>query len=125
MYCDQCGAENRDEAGFCVSCGSKLHRSATQSGLSETPVNQSGKTGQREYIDRFFQAVSDRYRIIKELGRGGMAIVFLAEDNRLERKVAIKLLPQELSFDENFARRFIRESENLGATYAPQHHPDT
>lgn len=111
MYCDQCGAENRDEAGFCVSCGSKLHRSETPSGQSGAPVNQSGQTGQRAYIDRFIQAVSDRYRIIKELGRGGMAIVFLAEDNRLERKVAIKLLPQELSFDENFARRFMREAK--------------
>jgi serine/threonine-protein kinase PpkA len=55
--------------------------------------------------------VSDRYEIIRQLGRGGMAIVFLAKDNRLERLVALKLLPQELSYDETFALRFLREAK--------------
>ena len=51
------------------------------------------------------------YRIERILGRGGMSIVYLAEHHRLHRKVALKILSPELSEDEGFRTRFIRESE--------------
>lgn len=51
------------------------------------------------------------YRIEQLIGRGGMSIVYLAEHLRLRRKVALKILTPELSQDENFRTRFIRESE--------------
>lgn len=51
------------------------------------------------------------YRIERVLGRGGMSIVYLAEHLRLHRKVALKVLSPELSEDEGFRTRFIRESE--------------
>ena len=50
------------------------------------------------------------YRIEALIGRGGMGVVYRAEDLRLQRKVALKLLPPELSGDESFRERFIRES---------------
>jgi DNA-binding SARP family transcriptional activator/tRNA A-37 threonylcarbamoyl transferase component Bud32 len=51
------------------------------------------------------------YRVEALLGRGGMAAVYLATHLRLKRKVALKLLSPELSEDELFRRRFLRESE--------------
>lgn len=47
------------------------------------------------------QKINDRYEIIKTIGEGGMANVYLAEDTILERKVAIKVLRGDLSNDEN------------------------
>jgi eukaryotic-like serine/threonine-protein kinase len=60
--------------------------------------------------DRLATALSDRYRIERELGQGGMATVFLAEDLKHHRKVAIKVLKEDLSASVG-ATRFLREIE--------------
>ena len=56
------------------------------------------------------QKINDRYEIIKTIGEGGMANVYLANDTILDRKVAIKVLRGNLSNDEKFIRRFKREA---------------
>jgi len=48
-------------------------------------------------LDRLNQALGDRYTVDRELGRGGMASVWLARDRRLDRDVAIKVLHPELA----------------------------
>src|SRR5512146_3512562 len=60
--------------------------------------------------DRLAAALADRYRIERELGRGGMATVYLAEDVRHRRKVAIKVLHPELSAVLG-PERFLKEIE--------------
>lgn len=56
------------------------------------------------------QRINDRYEIIKSIGEGGMANVYLAQDTILNRKVAIKVLRGDLATDEKFIRRFQREA---------------
>ena len=51
-----------------------------------------------------------KYRVLGEIGRGGMGIVYLAEDPVLERRIAIKALPQDLSLEPQRRARFERAS---------------
>ena len=51
------------------------------------------------------------YRILEKIGEGGMGEVYLAEDLKLERKVAIKCLPQHLTKDKTIVKRFEREAK--------------
>ncbi|MBQ4263746.1 MAG: Stk1 family PASTA domain-containing Ser/Thr kinase [Bacilli bacterium] len=54
--------------------------------------------------------INDRYQIIKTLGEGGMANVYLAHDTILDRSVAVKVLRGDLASDDKFVRRFQREA---------------
>jgi eukaryotic-like serine/threonine-protein kinase len=54
---------------------------------------------------------ADRYELIREIARGGMADVYLARDSKLDRPVALKVLSPELSRDPSFVERFRREAQ--------------
>jgi len=59
------------------------------------------------------------YRLEQRIGRGGMAVVFRAHDSRLDRQVALKILAPGLAGDDEFRRRFIRESRAAAAVDDP------
>ncbi|MGY1761020.1 serine/threonine-protein kinase [Geodermatophilus sp. SYSU D00779] len=59
------------------------------------------------------------YRVDSVIGRGGMGVVYLAHDVRLDRKVALKLLAPEYTSHENFRARFLRESRLAAAVDHP------
>jgi serine/threonine protein kinase len=61
--------------------------------------------------DRAAAALGDQYRIEREIGRGGMSVVYRARDLRLNRAVAVKVLPPELAYDPAVASRFTREAQ--------------
>ena len=63
--------------------------------------------------------INDRYQIIKTLGEGGMANVYLANDTILDRMVAVKVLRGDLANDEKFVRRFQREALSASSLSHP------
>jgi len=69
--------------------------------------------------DRAVAALGEQYHVESEIGRGGMSVVYRARDNRLNRPVAIKVLPPELAYDSAIRLRFTREAQ----TSAQLSHP--
>ena len=75
--------------------------------MTPAPLSPVGPTPELIALQR---VVAGRYSIVRELGRGGMGIVFLARDVALERPVAIKLLPPALALNVEHRARFVREA---------------
>ena len=92
--CATCGAALPAGAAFCLACGKPT-------GL---PPQDPGPST----LEKLQTALADRYEVERELGRGGMATVYLARDIRHDRRVAIKVLLPELAASVG-GDRFVRE----------------
>jgi serine/threonine protein kinase len=68
---------------------------------------------------RLAEALGGAYTIEGEIGRGGMGVVYRARDERLKRRVAIKVLPPELAFQDDIRARFTREAETAARLSHP------
>ena len=100
--CANCQTPLPDEALFCLKCGTPT---PTEPGVPERTM----PTGAIE-VSRVRKALSRNYKIERVLGEGGMATVYLAEDLKHHRKVAVKVMRPELA-ETLGAERFLREVE--------------
>jgi len=76
-------------------------------------------TAQAQAMEAVRRRLGDRYAIESELGRGGMGTVFLARDLRLERLVALKVLPDEFAANPALRERFLRETRTAASFSHP------
>jgi len=105
--CSDCQVALPDAARYCFICGQEVVASTGD----EAAFSGHGDTAVATMQARLAHALGGRYRIREVLGKGGMGIVFLADDLDDERQVAIKVLRPELSSDETGVARFRREAE--------------
>jgi len=82
------------------------------------PTPRSIRGCMSELLERLQSALADRYAVESEIGRGGMAVVFLAEDLRHHRQVALKVLHPELAASLG-AERFLHEIETIASLNHP------
>ena len=119
--CSRCGTPLPHGARFCSKCGFDV--SGVQGGLATEKMPAPGTTEedpQAGLIDELRRATLGEYDIAAELGRGGMATVFLAHEIALDRKVAIKVMsPALLQSGKGMADRFKREARTSAALSHP------
>ena len=108
MFCPDCGTWNRGVAAQCTRCAAPL---------PDVPTAPAERP--EEAITQLRRAAGGRYRIIRRLGGGGMASVYLGEQNLLRRAVAVKVLHPHLARDPEMCERFRREAESAARLVHP------
>jgi serine/threonine-protein kinase len=109
--CPKCQSDNPETATFCADCGAKI-TSPKDIGVTKTIITPT--TGLQKG-----STFAGRYQLIDELGRGGMGVVYKAEDTKLKRTVALKFLPPELTHIPDVKDRFMREAQAAAALDHP------
>lgn len=114
MICAHCSTPVADEARFCHSCGSLVSDAEGQAAATASMDQSSFRNMER----LLREDTKGEYTVGHMLGRGGMAVVYLATETQLSRKVALKVLPPELTFGHG-VERFKREAKTAAALDHP------
>lgn len=106
MRCKNCGSENLGTSNVCSVCGNPIF----SSGAEEENATRLLQSGARDPVNfQEGEIFAERYRIVAEIGRGGMGRVFRAVDLDLDIEIAIKVIRPEFLEDERMVRRFKNE----------------
>jgi serine/threonine protein kinase len=113
MKCPKCHSDNPDTSRFCGNCAALLAQegqpSVSLTKTLATPLPVISKDS----------LITGKYRIVEEIGRGGMGVVYKAEDLKLKRLVALKFLPPPLMNSPELKERFIIEAQSAAALSHP------
>jgi len=99
VFCPDCGTWNRGGAASCLRCASAL------------PEVRARPDAPDALITALRQATGSRYRVLRRIGSGGMADVYLVEQETLGRPLVLKVMHAHLARDEEMRERFRREAE--------------
>jgi len=102
MECLKCHTPLPNGSKFCYACGADVTGGGTMG---------ASAGGIEALMQRLQRLVEGKYKVERMLGKGGMGAVFLAHDLTLERQVAIKVLPPDISMDEHIVKRFQQEAK--------------
>ena len=113
IQCPKCHSENNDTSRFCSNCAAPL-------GLPGSPTVSLTRTLETPvHVLKPGSLIAGKYQIIAEIGRGGMGVVYRAEDIKLKRSVALKFLPPHLVDSPELKERFLVEAQAAAALSHP------
>ena len=130
MECPKCHAENRDDSKFCSNCAAPLGPGAGAGADAAAPLRQgTGAGAEGASLTKTLETpvrvlrpgavIAGKYRIVEEVGAGGMGVVYKAEDLKLKRFVALKFLPPHLMDEPELKERFLIEAQAAAALSHP------
>ena len=113
MECPKCHGENKEDSHFCSNCAMPLGKlgpeQASLTKTLETPV----------HILKAGSLIAGKYRILEEIGRGGMGIVYKVEDTQLKRTAALKFLSPDSTAIPSREKRLAQEARTASALNHP------
>ncbi len=113
QYCTTCDTRLLPGDRFCAHCG------AEQEQVTPSGAEESSPSVWEEVHKRLRNATAAKYDVGRELGHGGMAAVFIAEELRLKRRVAIKVMSPGLMVDPAMVQRFHQEAVTVAGLSHP------
>ncbi len=108
--CSVCDTSLPHNSRFCPSCGTPVPGPGGTTAVSDPASEQ---------LERLRRVLAGRFEVLQELGRGGMASVYLARQVSLDRELAIKVLNPALNQDADLVQRFLREARTQGRLEHP------
>lgn len=113
MQCPDCGVTVPDGADRCPSCGQTEHMPHALTPPKEDSGADTPSTDVDRLSRRLQEALGAQYEVVRAIGQGGFAVVYLVRDQTLKRSLAVKVISPDLILSKTVVERFRREAETV------------